>query len=65
MKFIIKHESRGRMRVPLCQSRMTLAQADPLPAWLHALFPLEAYAMKFIIKHESWAECGCSCASPA
>ena len=36
MKFIIKHESRGRMRVQLCQSRMTLAQADLLQAWLHA-----------------------------
>ena len=36
MKFIIKHESRGRLRVQLCQSRMTLAQADLLQAWLHA-----------------------------
>ena len=36
MKFIIKHESRGRMRVQLCQSRMTLAPADLLQAWLHA-----------------------------
>ena len=30
MKFIIKHEIRGRMRVHLLQNRMTFEQADTL-----------------------------------
>ena len=36
MKFQIKHESHGRMRIQLFQKRMSLAQADVLEAWLHA-----------------------------
>ena len=34
MKAIIKHESRGRMRLQLRQKNMTLHQADLLEAWL-------------------------------
>ena len=30
MKFIIKHEIKGRMRVHLLQNRMTFEQADTL-----------------------------------
>ena len=37
MKFKIKHESRGRIRVQMVQSRMTLEQADLLEAWLQNL----------------------------
>ena len=37
MKFKIKHESAGRMRVQACQTRMTLEQADLLEAWLQGL----------------------------
>ena len=34
MKFIIKHEIRGRMRVHLLQNRMTFEQADTLLYYL-------------------------------
>ncbi|MFQ8908342.1 MAG: hypothetical protein ACLR7K_15405 [Subdoligranulum sp.] len=34
MKFRIKHECRGRIRVEVVQPRMTLEQADCLEAWL-------------------------------
>ena len=37
MKFKIKHESRGRIRVQMVQNRMTLEQADLLEAWLQNL----------------------------
>ena len=37
MKFRIKHECRGRIRVEIVQPRMTLEQADCLEAWLQAL----------------------------
>ncbi len=37
MKFQIKHECRGRMRVQMAQSRMTLEQADLLEAWLQTI----------------------------
>lgn len=33
MKFQIKHECRGRIRVQAVQQRMTLEQADMLEAW--------------------------------
>ena len=36
MKFVIKHESRGRMRIALCQSRMRPEQADRLQSWLQS-----------------------------
>lgn len=36
MKFTIKHESRGRIRVQLAQTRMTLEQADLLEAYLQS-----------------------------
>lgn len=32
MKFQIKHECRGRIRVQMAQSRMTMEQADLLEA---------------------------------
>lgn len=34
MKFIIKHEIKGRMRVHLLQNRMTFEQADTLLYYL-------------------------------
>lgn len=37
MKFIIKHESRGRMRVQAVQTRMTLEQADLLEGYLQSM----------------------------
>ena len=37
MKFSIKHESRGRIRVQLAQRRMTLDQADLVETWLQGL----------------------------
>ena len=37
MKFHIEHESTGRIRIQVCQPRMTLEQADLLEAWLQAL----------------------------
>jgi heavy metal translocating P-type ATPase len=37
MKFTIRHESVGRIRVQLAQSRMTLEQADLLEAYLQSL----------------------------
>ena len=37
MKFQIKHECRGRIRVQAMQQRMTLEQADMLEAWLLTL----------------------------
>ncbi len=37
MKFRIKHECRGRIRVEIVQPRMTLEQADCLEAWLQTL----------------------------
>ncbi len=37
MRFKIKHESRGRIRVQIMQKRMTLDQADMLEAWLGSL----------------------------
>jgi len=36
MKFIIKHETKGRMRIHICQYRMTCAQADTLLYFLHS-----------------------------
>jgi heavy metal translocating P-type ATPase len=36
MKFLIKHESAGRIRVQLAQSHMTLEQADLLTAYLQS-----------------------------
>ena len=41
MKFAIKHECRGRMRVQAAQVRMTLEQADMLEAWLQGLPQVE------------------------
>ena len=37
MKFQIKHEIKGRLRIHMKQSRMTFEQADIL----HYLFPLQ------------------------
>lgn len=37
MKFIIKHEIRGRIRIHLCQGRMSLRQADVLAYYLSGL----------------------------
>ena len=37
MKFIIRHEIRGRIRIHLCQERMTLRQADVLAYYLSGL----------------------------
>ena len=37
MKFSIKHESTGRIRIQLAQRRMTLEQADVLEAYLQSL----------------------------
>lgn len=37
MKFTIKHESQGRIRVQMAQSRMSLAQADLLEMYLQGL----------------------------
>ena len=36
MKFIIKHETKGRMRIHAVQSRMSYAQADTLLYFLHS-----------------------------
>jgi heavy metal translocating P-type ATPase len=36
MKFLIKHESAGRIRIQLAQRRMTLAQADLLESYLQS-----------------------------
>ncbi len=41
MKFQIKHECRGRIRVQMAQSRMTMEQADLLEAWLQTLPDVE------------------------
>ena len=41
MKFQIKHECRGRIRVQAMQQRMTLEQADMLEAWLLTLPQVE------------------------
>ncbi len=41
MKFQIKHECRGRMRVQLSRPRMTLEQADLLESWIQALPQVE------------------------
>lgn len=41
MKFQIKHECRGRIRVQAVQQRMTLEQADMLEAWLLTLPQVE------------------------
>ena len=37
MKFIIKHEAQGRMRIQLAQPRMSLEQADLLELYLRGL----------------------------
>ena len=37
MKFTIKHESRGRIRVRLAQKQMSLKQADFLELYLQSL----------------------------
>lgn len=37
MKFVIRHEIRGRLRVHLCQERMTIRQADLLSYYLYSL----------------------------
>ena len=36
MKFIIKHETKGRMRIHAVQNRMSYAQADTLLYFLHS-----------------------------
>ena len=36
MKFIIKHETNGRMRIHVVQSRMSYSQADTLLYFLHS-----------------------------
>lgn len=36
MKFIIKHESKGRIRIHAVQYRMTYVQADTLLYYLHS-----------------------------
>lgn len=41
MKFHIKHECRGRLRVQMVQTRMTLEQADLLETWLQSLDQVE------------------------
>lgn len=41
MKFVIKHEIRGRIRVHLCQDRMTVRQADLLSYYLSSLSGVE------------------------
>lgn len=45
MKFVIKHECRGRMRVQMAQRLMSLEQADLLEAWLRALPDVERAAV--------------------
>ena len=37
MKFIIKHEIKGRIRIHMCQNRMTYRQADQLEYFLKSL----------------------------
>ena len=34
MKFLIKHDIKGRIRVQMCQTRMTFTQADMLQYYL-------------------------------
>ena len=41
MKYQIKHECRGRLRVQITQSRMTMEQADLLEEWLRKLPDVE------------------------
>lgn len=36
MKFMIKHEAKGRMRIHAVQNRMSYAQADTLLYFLHS-----------------------------
>ena len=45
MKFSIKHESRGRIRVQLAQRRMTLDQADLVETWLQGLDAVDQAAV--------------------
>ena len=45
MKFQIKHECRGRIRVQMAQARMTMEQADLLEAWLQTLPAVERAAV--------------------
>ena len=45
MKFVIKHECRGRMRVQMAQRLMTLEQADLLESWLRTLPDVERAAV--------------------
>lgn len=45
MKFVIKHECRGRMRVQMGQRLMTLEQADLLESWLRTLPDVERAAV--------------------
>ncbi len=45
MKFRIKHECQGRIRVRVCQPRMTLEQADLLESWLQTLPQVERAAV--------------------
>ncbi len=45
MKFLIKHECRGRIRVQLRQRRMTLEQADLLEAYLQRLEQVDRSAV--------------------
>ena len=40
MRFQIKHEIEGRLRVHMMQSRMTFAEADTLQYYLEGLMPL-------------------------
>ena len=45
MKFSIKHESRGRIRVQLAQRRMTLDQAYLVGTWLQGLDAVDQAAV--------------------
>ena len=41
MKCVVLHQSRGRMRIRLCQPRMTLKQADILEYYLRSIAGVE------------------------
>ena len=36
MKFVVKHEIKGRIRVHFCQKRMTFEEADTLQYYLNS-----------------------------
>ena len=50
MKYQILHESSSRIRVRLCQPRMTLEQADLLEAWLQTVTGVQQAAGKRVRK---------------